>query len=220
MDTKSFEAALTEFDQLAICEYHEDLKSILKDSNADRRQLRLARLTGILIKQPFADPGELPRASPHTGAFRGWELKTQEHFAEACASNPGPYRFLESVHMEVEGSGIKGLPATYNFALHCQFETGFYAYFVRALGKYICGDKEIRTKVKDMLKSAKLPEITPETIVAGGGMALGAYLVSAVPILALAGAPIIAAVVVVLYATGVDAFCNASNFAQTNRIEQ
>jgi len=48
---------------------------------------------------------------------------------------------------------------------------------------------------------------TPETIVLTGGLVLGAYLTSSVPVLASAGAPVIAGLVLIIYARGLDRFC-------------
>jgi|HubBroStandDraft_6_1064221.scaffolds.fasta_scaffold556339_1 hypothetical protein len=66
--------------------------------------------------------------------------------------------------------------------------------------------------------SLKAP--TPEGLVGTGGLTLGVYLVHAVPALRMAGAPVIAGVVLILYVLGVDAFCQWSEGARTHETEK
>jgi hypothetical protein len=57
--------------------------------------------------------------------------------------------------------------------------------------------------------------------VAAGGTALGTLLVQSVPVLGMVGAPVIAAIVVMLYAVGIDAFCKwVKSSTSTRQAEQ
>jgi len=79
-----------------------------------------------------------------------------------------------------------------------------------------------RTSARASSKSGKFAPIAgetrlsrPEGIVGAGGLTLGVYLVQPVPILGMVGAPVIAAVVVILYTLGVNAFCQWSESVRT-----
>jgi hypothetical protein len=114
--------------------------------------------------------------------------------------------------------------SVYQLAEDAQDETGFFGYFARTLRKYICDDPEIRKKVESVIGQAKgdknIPAITPELVVGSGGLALGAYMVQTIPILGLVGVPVIAAVVVILYTLGVNAFCEWSANLRTDEDEK
>ena len=103
----------------------------------------------------------------------------------------------------------------YSFATYLHYETGFFGGFAQTLRKYICGDTKIRNKVKQALKAVPgigtaIAGATPETAVGAGGLSLGTYLIHTIPILGIAAPPVTAAVVVILYTLGVDAFCKWS----------
>jgi hypothetical protein len=103
--------------------------------------------------------------------------------------------------------------SVYNVLSWAQTERGLFGHVGWSARKYICGDKDIRAKIERVLKESKLaghqlPRLTPEAIVGSGGLVLGTLLVQAVPILGIAGAPVIAAVVVIIYRIGVDGFCS------------
>ena len=113
----------------------------------------------------------------------------------------------------------------YSLALDAQYETGFFGYLARNIRRYICGDEKIRKTVENSIREAsggkkKIPKITPELIVGTGGLTLGTYLVQSIPVLGVAGAPVIAAVVVVIYTLGVDAFCEWSSNLRTDKDEK
>lgn len=101
------------------------------------------------------------------------------------------------------------LPA---MALALKRERNFSAYLFRSVQGYICGNAKIRAKVKRNVNAARKAGVglrlqDPEVIVGAGGLALGSYLISVVPILGYVGAPIIAGLVLLLYTIGIDAFC-------------
>ena len=69
----------------------------------------------------------------------------------------------------------------------------------------------METALKGAGKADKrIPVVTPEIIVGSGGLTIGVVLVQSVPILGIVGAPVIAAVIIILYTLGVDAFCKWS----------
>src|SRR5262249_48638374 len=109
----------------------------------------------------------------------------------------------------------------YQLAVMAHHESGFFGLYARSLRKYICGNKEIRKKVEDSFRAysrmgGTLKTPTPEGIVGAGGLTLGVYLVQHIPMLGMAGAPVIAGIVLMLYVLGVDAFCAWSDGLTTD----
>lgn len=176
--------------------------------------MRLGRLIGVLIKEPFAVPQTLPTPSSPSGACRSWELVGPEQFATHTANWQSQALEIIRTELTADEPYVAALN-NYELAKYAHDEMGFFGFFARSLGKYLCGDKKIRKKVDDAVKAGaklgnRIPALTPETIVGAGGLSLGAYLVQHVPVLGIAGAPVVAAVVLILYTLGVDAFCKWS----------
>jgi endonuclease G, mitochondrial len=211
MDEDTIKSGLIELDHLASAEYHQTLSEVLGDPDRGKTVARLGRLVGVLIKQPFANCEDLTTPSPRTGAYRAWHLKSEVEFSAIAAANLWQGRVLDVIRSD---RGFGSVPL-YQVAQHAHHESGFFGLYAQSLRKYICGDKHIRKKVDDAFKayakmggSVKAP--TPESIVGAGGLTLGVYLVQAVPPVGLIGAPGIAAVVLILYVLGVNAFCQVS----------
>lgn len=227
MDKETIERGFRELDQLSLAEYRETLAEVLTDKlPKGDRAVRLGRLVGVLLKQPFADPETLTHPSFPSGAYRAWRLVDAEKF-KLRATTTWQYRVLERMQQELsfEERHLAHY-SLYQFAVDAQHERGFFTFFALTLRKYICGDKTIRKKVEEAVGAlgkaggAKMPPITPEAIVGAGGLILGVYLVQKIPILGMVGAPVVAAAVVILYTLGVDAFCDWSANLRTAEYEE
>lgn len=226
MDEKELERGFLELGQLAESEYHESLKDITLDPDPQHRAIRLGRLVGVMLKQPFAEVQELSMPSSRTGAYRAYDLIDARDFGKPFRTETWQYQVLARMQRDVSSSdNYVARMSLYQFAEYAHHEVGFFAFFVRDLRDYICGDKKVRKKVDDAIKAAsrigtKLPKLTPEVIVGAGGLTLGAYLVQAIPILGMVGAPVIAAIVIILYTLGLDAFCKWSKSLRTDQDEK
>ena len=94
--------ALAQLNALCIEEYGSDvtLDSVLRDPDWKRGELRLQRLTGIMLKRPFARAAERSQSSA-TGAMRSWNWVAKEPSSSYAASQelviinelrlPGPW---------------------------------------------------------------------------------------------------------------------------------
>src|SRR5262245_52247369 len=62
--------------QLAESEYRENLSELLSGSQSGLGDptVKVARLIGVLLKQPYAVPRNLDRPSGHSRAYRTWQL--------------------------------------------------------------------------------------------------------------------------------------------------
>jgi len=220
MEEQTLREGLAELSRLSQQEYNQDLSSLMKETNEDARTAKLARLAGVVLKQPFATPIELASPSPYSGAIRAWELVGEKAFEVAAAERPWQLHVIQQMQREL---GLEQM-APYDLAQAAHHEVGFFGFFARSARKYICGDKEVRRKVKQALRSVGKPgeiasNLTPEHIVGAGGLTLGTVLVQNVPLLGVVGAPVIAALVVILYTLGVDAFCRWTEHLSTQREE-
>jgi hypothetical protein len=220
MDENTIKAGFRELNLLAGKEYHQSLADIFAEPDKDKVVERLGRLVGVLIKEPFADYQDLSSPSHRTAAYRSWHLKNATAFDAVAATNPWQYQLFDRVRIELAPS-----ITTYQLAQEAQYESGFFGLYARTLRKYICGDKAIRKKVDEAFKAyakmgGSLKAPTPEGLVGAGGLTLGVYLVQAVPALGMAGAPVIAAVVLIIYVLGVDAFCRWSENVRTDETEK
>lgn len=216
-------SGLEALSDLSIDEYHQNLAEILAE---DDPLPRLGRLVGVIIKQPMATERTLDIPSPRSRAYRAWDLKSSTDFE--IASQSGTWQFELWRQLRQDLSTDDSLVATlddFGFAGFAETESGFFGLFARNLRKYICADPKIRKAVDDAFKRAagalgakKAP--TPEMVVASGGLTLGAYLVGAVPLLGLAGAPAVAGIVLILYVLGTRAFCERFDVTKTDDVER
>jgi hypothetical protein len=209
MNEREFLEGLDELDQLSRGDYRKPLRSVLAELPATDAAERVERLIGVALKAPFARPEDLPEPSTYSHAYRGWNLD-EKLFASSAAASSWQYRTLEGLWHEPENAGR--FTTVLELARDAHFERGFFGYLALSLQKYICGDPEIRKAIDKSLRQGKaagfdLKVLTPQQIVQGGGLALGSYLVTHIPLLGLVGAPVIAGLVLLLYTIGVDAFC-------------
>jgi hypothetical protein len=216
LDTDDLTEEFRKLDSLAKDEYRLSLADIFTDSDTHKTAERLVRLVGVLIKEPFADPQVLASPSARTGAYRTWLLKTRDAFNGVAATDPPQYELLKEFAKEyIFAEGFSDKEKIYRVAHDAQHESGFFSLYAVLLRRYICGDKEVRKKFDDAFKGfasmggpKKAP--TPEGLVGASGLALGVYLVQTLPALGMAGAPAIAAVVLIIYKLGVETFCEWS----------
>jgi hypothetical protein len=179
-------------------------------SAEDDKQLafdQLGRLIGIELKRPFAIPEAVDEPSYRTQAYRRWHLVSEAKFMAPQRRATPQFQILSTLNTEQ-----RGYDSVYAFAEFARTEGGFWARFALRIRQWICRDKNVRKLVDDARRDAKkagqvVTNITPESIVGGAGLSLGAYLVATYPFLGMLGAPAIAALVLVLYTLGVDAFC-------------
>lgn len=219
-------AGLTELNSLAQAEYREPLDSVLADPDSKHAAIRIGRLVGVLLKEPFAIPHELPEPSEFTVAYRAWHLVGPDEFAAPDRAATWQRKALLQMRYELAAEDPNLATMTeYNFAQYACHEVGFFGFFARTLRRYICGDPELKKKIDAALKRAakadqRMPELTPEMIVGAGGLTLGVVLVQNIPFLGIVGAPAVAAVVVILYSLGIDAFCEWSKSLRTDEDEK
>jgi hypothetical protein len=216
MEAIELEKALQQLDTLAQDEYHESLQKVITapgDSD-ERRLLRIGRLLGVILKEPFAVSETRNTPSSITRAYRSWSLEPRETFEATEAQSCWQYRALEALRSDpnvIQSIGGE-LPSVYELARMAQGERGFWWYLATSCRKYLCRDAELRSQIERELQTAKrtgvdLKYVTPETIVASGGLAIGAALVQSIPALGMMGAPVIAGIIFVIYNIGIDAFC-------------
>jgi len=225
MDEQTLRDGFSQLDSLAREEYHESLFNIAKDSDEKRGAIRVGRLIGVMMKEPFAKSQSLSEPSRRTGAYRAWHLADAESFDGPQHKATWQYKTLDQIRHElVAGAPYHKDMSVQQLARDAQYETGFFGYLARTLRQYICRDPEIRKKVEDAIKEVKgdadIPTVSPELVVGSAGLALGIYLVQVVPVLGLVGAPVIAGVVIILYTLGVSSFCEWSDSLRTDQDEQ
>jgi len=202
-------AGLAELDELSRYEYHENLDKVLSLDHGDQdveSALRVARLIGVVIKQPFAERVERNEPSFRTGAYREWLLIDEGSFKKQEGKMIWQARLLEELAQEMNFS------STYQLASYAHYESGFFECLAKSVRKHVCSDLPSGRKVKDAVARARSPlkhEATASRDVIAGtaGASIAAALMSAVPFLGIVGAPVIAGIVLILYKIGIDAFC-------------
>ena len=199
---------LAELERLAMADYAQRLLSLVgKNTDSPATTiLRIGRLMGVSMKEPFSTSRRRPKPTRDTGSKRAWTLAPDLLLRAAGKHKSWQYATLNAMASEF---GIS--PS--EMATLLRRERNFFGFLAMSVHKYICGDPKIRAKVQKNVAVARGAGLTlkvqaPEVMVAASGVALGSYLVSIAPLLGYVGAPVIAGMVLVLYTVGVDAFCN------------
>lgn len=206
IEDERIQTGLAVLNSLAQEEYHTDLNGILVDTTRtqNERLLRVGRLMGVVLKEPFATVVPIDPTSSRTGAYRGWKLDdTAFAKPEEEKQTIWQYRVLESLRTE-DG----GYPTVYELATHLQYESGFFGYLANSTRKYICGNPALTQKIDAEVKASQQGVGGVQLISRGTVSTMVATtLVQLVPWLAGAGTPLIAGFVLLIMSIGLDAFC-------------
>jgi hypothetical protein len=104
---QDIKTALAMFDRLSKEEYGEGLEeTLLRNDGA----LRMQRLTGIVLKRPFATPGK-PPAYSQTGARRAWNWNSNSP-EDVAAAAPREFKILAELRMPGPWNERKPLEGT------------------------------------------------------------------------------------------------------------
>ena len=209
-------------DRLSRDEYGVSLNKLAVSGERDERLVRVARLVGVTIKQPFADPVPSTLGATRTGAKRGWQLRAHV-LDDPAVQETWQYQVLDSLRQEMQkeiggaGDSVKA------FAVDAQNERGFWGYLSRSVRKYLCDDPQLKKKIDQALNDAKKAggggqKLTPTALLAAAGSMIATALIQALPWLGLAASPVIAGLVVIIGTIGLDAYCEWS--AAPNRGKQ
>jgi hypothetical protein len=215
MNSRELENGFRQLDSLAQKEYHLSLADVaLGPEDEEKRLLRLGRLIGVVLKQPFAVENDLASPSDYSGAYRSWELEPAA-FEDPSIRDSWQYKALETLRSDPEIISTLGWQPVnvYDLAQTAHHERGFFSFLAVSCRKYLCKDRKLRAEIDREVKSARsvgfdLRNITPEMLVASGGLTIGTSLVQAIPVLGIMGAPVIAGIVFIIYSIGIDAFCS------------
>jgi len=228
-------------DRLAIAHYGRSGADLLKSLNTEEGRKQYARLLGVIVKEPFADefsrrptaatkarigltwkpPAQIERVYPKT-----WQgpLLTNMHQANLLTFPSG-----------AGGRGIRGgrSPAktaawskphrakpVHAIAAARKSETSLGKAIMRAFHNRICGNPESSKAVKDAIKKAKSegvklsdPSVTGISVGAASLVAVTVGSLFSGPI-AVAAAPVIGGIALLLMQVGVDGFCGWSGGAK------
>jgi hypothetical protein len=219
---EQIQEGLAALNSLAQEEYQEDLDSILTDPTRtqDERLVRVGRLLGVVLKEPFAVPVSPPPTKSETGAHRAWEVSNNDYtvfdtMRDVTGNPPWQYNALEALRIEYpEQQGW--LPLTVGeLARDLQNERGFFACLAASTRKYICGDQALKQKIDADLKASQQSGKVGQFTTVALSTYIADILVHHVPALAAGGTsaiPIVSGLLIVIYVTskdiGIDAFCS------------
>jgi hypothetical protein len=220
MTQVNLKEGLKTLEDLAWAEYHQSLDEVLAEADAREAALRIGRLIGVLLKQPFAHEHALTFPSAHTRAFRGWSLVDEAEFP--TDSSTWQYCALLELQQEFwQAESDEAQVLQYHFLFDAHNERGFFGYLAKAIRRYICGDPVVRARVEELLQRSGRSDIGsrgPDAIITSGGATLGVYLIDAVPLLGTMGASVVAALTLILYRLGAEGFCDWSTEAWSGEL--
>jgi hypothetical protein len=211
VDEPQLTAALQELDKLSHEEYRKSLAEVAMSGDEKERRDRLGRLVGVVLKEPFAIKFNSDTPSPHTGAYRGWELN-QEAFRNETALSSWQGQVLAEIRQNkhvIEALGYQEA-SIQGLATMAQYERGWFRFLVVACREYLC-NPQVRQEIDGQLQAARKAgfDVRDPNMLVGSGAAgaIGTILIQNVPILGLVGVPVIVLLTIIISNIGLNAFC-------------
>jgi hypothetical protein len=185
-------------------EYDVDLVELIRHPDIEKRNKRLWRLTGVILKRDFSEAVGRRRTAT-TGARFRWEID-EKRLARFVRSGSWHTKIL------AELVGRRPAESVVAFGLRLKTETNFGKAFAKTLCLYICNDPQIRKEINQALQHAGLSKFkaaaTPAGIIAISSVGLATELASVIPLLTVASTACVAVVAIVLGTVGLKAFCD------------
>jgi len=220
VEVEGLRTGLRELEVLSRVEYIEPLSKVANEGDAQERLDRIGRLIGITLKEPLATPQIVDEPSERTRAYRRWDLDARFRVDPAEiqreVQDTWQYRTLAALQQDeevIKSRGWASPPPVTVLVTDAQSESGFFSYLTVSCRKYLCQDRELREEISSEVEQVKrttgldVRSVTPEMLIASGGVAIGTSLVQSIPILAFVGTPVIAGLVLIIYKIGMEAFC-------------
>ncbi len=96
-DLGEISVAVTTVDNLCVVEYGIGLVVLLNDADSELSMLRLRRLAGLALKEPFATIDGTPPKESATGARRSWIWDPQRLIGDQSAETAPEYQILSDL---------------------------------------------------------------------------------------------------------------------------
>ncbi|WP_406340335.1 hypothetical protein [Streptomyces sp. NBC_00648] len=189
---------------------------------------RVGRLVGITVKEPFADPVD-PRVRPHsqTPELRNWSSQTGASRAWVLTPPEAPrpelwqYRLLQGFLREEKPIGeLDWLPPRMEpevarvamFLREAQSERGLFRAITLGARRYLCkNDTEVGAAVASAVGApavkGRITVAPAQTLAQGGFQSAAQAMAIAVPWLDPTMVPLIAGLLLVIVARGLDVYC-------------
>jgi hypothetical protein len=175
---------------------------LLEDSDVRKREKRLWRLAGVMLKQSFASP-VTRRPTPATGARYRWEINPAL-LAERVAEDSWEVKILNGF------AGRRAKESVADYALRLKSETNFGRAFRKTICLYVCSDPATLRFIDKALRDAGLGKYgklaRPRPLMAAGFLTFA----TAIPSLSVASAGLMALAMFILATMGLKEFCEGA----------
>jgi hypothetical protein len=214
------EAAMLRFerdlDRLALEHYRLSGPELLASLDTDLGRIQYARLLGVMVKEPFAEPFKR-RPSTRTKARIGLRWKSTETLRESV---PGTWQFafvreIVREERELESDPSDAIVIDY-LETQARYETNLGKHIFQAFHRRICGSAEASEAVQKALEAARAAGVKLVDPTAAG-ISVGMSSLVAVSVaslfsgpIAIAAAPVIGGIALLLCQVGLEGFCSWS----------
>jgi len=149
-----------------VAEVFDDLEASPND-----KLLRLGRLMGVALKQPYSEPFQMDPSLSRTGAMRGWNL-LDDNIDAPQAMPTWQFQAMEGLSQEF------GFGSQTTFAQIAKYETGFLKYMGNSFRKYLCGDPEMAKNIEKAVENLENVGgikhlLTPQGLIGTGAVIIG-----------------------------------------------
>jgi hypothetical protein len=197
---KNAEHALDKLAALARAEYGLPLTQLIRD---DMWYARLTRLTGVLIKEPFAEARAIDPDMTRTGARRQWVLQSGTLVA---GRDSWQFQLLDELAQR------RGTTAD-AIAADAQYESGFYSQVANVVASTICTDDGLRSEIKRIdsdlqTKDGRKRVLTSDQRLTRPAKQLESLLTRVLPSL---HPDLVVAYTLIIGLAGIDGFCSTAH---------
>ena len=220
MNEDAIQAGVIQFERalarLAPQHYRLSGAELLAALGTDLGRIQYARLLGVMVKEPFAEPFDR-RPSTRTRARIGLKWKPTETLREAV---PGTWQFAFVRDLVREERNLEADPSDDTVIQYLEtearYETNLGKHIFQAFHRRLCGSAETSEAVRKAIAAARAEGVKLADPTAAG-ISVGVSSLVAVSVaalfsgpIALAAAPVIGGIALMLCQIGVDGFCSWS----------
>jgi hypothetical protein len=205
-----------ELERLAPEHYKLTAGELLQRLDTDLGRLQYARLLGVVVKEPFAQSFKR-RPSTATKARIGLKWRSNDELRAKGVQETWQFQLVREIVREETGQKVVSTEDTISFIEHqARYETELGKHLFRAFRKRICGSPEASKAVREAINQAKKKgvNLVAPTV---AGISTGAASLVAIAIaslfsgpIAVAAAPVIGGITLLVLQVGVDGFCEWS----------
>ena len=204
MNKEKLKKGFRKLQQLAEHDYGISLQGLLAEPDEGKRERRLWRLTGVIVKERFSNPVKRT-AARGTGARYRWDIDPNE-LKKYLDRRSWEAKLLSSF------VGRRKNESVYDYALRLKSETKFGKEVKKLACQWMCNDSEITREMQKFFRLGNLGKLLHFSTSAGILAGLSLELATKIPDLSHLEESLVVSITFIIATIGLIAFCKTMGY--------